>query len=135
MYILNNVNYVKVNGGAAKLGYFKYDNNNLEFWKYKGFPGKYDLISYLFIKLITLFLKDKMLVSVKKDDIQSMKMEEGVTVGGLTGRMMNIGGSNKLPDQFVVTAKDGSEYRFVMNEGEEGAGFQDLVVNMGMIMS
>jgi len=137
MYILNNVSYVKANGGAAKLGYFKYNNDTLEFWKYKGFPGKYDLISYLFIKLITLFLKDKLLVSVKKADIKSLKIEEGMTMGGLTGRMMNIGGSNKLPDQFVVTANDGSEYRFAMYEGEKEitADFQDLVVNMGMVMS
>jgi len=139
MYILNAVSYIKTNGSSAKFGYLKYDNNALEFWKYKGFPGKYDMISYLVIKLITLFMKDKLRFSIKKDDIQSMKIEEGLTMGGLTGRMMSLGGSNKLPDQFVVTTKDGTEYRFAISydqrKDDDNASFEDLVVNMGMFMS
>lgn len=138
MYILNGVNYQK-SKSSMPLGYLKYAGDILEFYKYKGFPsGRYPWIIYLFIKLIELFMKDKLMITIKKDDIESLKIEEGIEVGGIGGRLMNMMGSNKMPDTFVVKTKVGEEYRFMIQEREDltdGLTFQDLVINMGMFLS
>ncbi len=139
MYILNGVCNYKSSGSLTKAGYLKYEDGVLEFWKYKGFPGRYDLIIYILIKIVTLFMKDKLIFAIKKDDIQSLKIEEGQNIGGISGRLMSITGSNKMPDTFIVTTKDGTEYRFMISDEsrkeEDHSTFNDLVLSMGMFLS
>lgn len=105
MYVLNGVNYQK-SKMSNPLGYFKYEGETLEFFKYKGFPsGRYPWFIYLIIKLIEVFMKDKLMVSVKKDQIESLKIEAGAEIGGIGGRLMNMMSSNKLPDILAVKQK------------------------------
>ncbi len=129
----------KKNNTLSKAGYLKYDNGTLEYWKYKGFPGRYDLIIYMIIKIITLFMKDKLILSIKKEDIQSLKIETGQEIGGISGRLMNLTGSNKMPDTFIVTTKDGTEHRMVISgdsrKDDDNSSFNDLVLSMGMFLS
>lgn len=138
MYVLNGVNYQK-SKMSNPLGYFKYEGDTLQFFKYKGFPsGRYPWFIYLIIKLIEVFMKDKLMVSLKKDQIESLKIEKGAEIGGISGRIMSVVSSNKLPDIFVVKSKSNEEFRFIIHEREDLAGgltFQDLVINMGMFLS
>lgn len=139
MYILNGVCINKKNNTLGKAGYLKYDNGTLEYWKYKGFPGRYDLIVYIIIKIITLFMKDKLIFSIKKEDIQSLKIASGQEIGGIGGRIMNLTGSNKMPDIFIITTKDGIEHRMAISEesrkDDDNSSFNDLVLSMGMFLS
>ena len=87
-------------------------------------------------------MKEKLILSINKDDIASLKIEEGQEYTGFGSSMMRLVGTNKLPNTFLITAKDGNEYRFVIGDysgtnerDDDNSTFQDLVINMGMFLS
>lgn len=131
-------------GRPANLGFFIYQSNLLEFYKYKPLSGSYNIFIYIVVAIIRLFLKDKLVYSIHKDQINSITIERGkdnITQGGKTGRFLkafaDITGQNTIsPDILIITTKNNETYKFITAEDrEDHSSFDDLVVNMGMMLS
>ena len=85
--------------------------------------------------------------TIKKDQIASISIERGqdiITQGGNTGPFLkafsNMTEKNtKGTDTLIVTMKNNETYKFIVSPQTEDAAdqisFDDLVVNMGMILS
>jgi len=137
MSLLDGVYYVQTNS-SMPCGYLKFENNSLQFYKYKQIEGRYDIVSYIVVKIIEMFRKEKLMVSAPKDAIKSLKIEKGEEYTGFGSRAINMfGGTTKSPDCFVVTTNDG-EYKFMLRtdkEDRDSSEFNSFVSSMGMFLS
>jgi len=137
MQVLDGVYYIK-SSSSSPCGYLKFENNTLEFYKYKQIEGRYDIISYIVVKIIEMFRKDKLMFSAKKDDIKNLKIEKGQEYSGFGSGALNfLGGSTKTPDNFVITTNEG-EFRFMLREDKESrdsSEFNMYLANIGMTLS
>lgn len=137
MQILDGIYYLK-SSASAPCGYFKYENNILEFYKYKQIEGRYDIVSYVVVKIIEMFRKDKLIFSAKKEDIKNLRIEKGQAYSGFGSSAINLlGGSTKTPDNFVITTNEG-EFKFILREDKESrdsSEFNQYLANIGMSLS
>lgn len=116
-------------------GFLSYSNNRLQYYKYKPLSGKYSFFIYLIVVAIRSFLKDKLVHDIKKEDIESIKIESvKASDNKYLNKLQSFTGQISDIDTLIITMKDGATFTFKYSPiRENDFKFSDLVVNMGMI--